>query len=156
MATSKNRYRCPRCRRSDSLSLYESTRWRLGPRGKLSEPRLQLSPDYTDVLCLSQQGLPAGRGCGFNGKLRLFMITPPPAAWFVHLEDARLRANYDGKVVFDEAATKANARKLGRQLRDNNTIALYSSSLDFPREYGARNYDWRQLIEDGAADTKKE
>jgi len=49
-------------------------------------------------------------------------------------------------------ANKTGARTLGYWLYQNcQAHYLMSSSVDFPTEHGARNYDFRELINEGVA-----
>lgn len=55
----------------------------------------------------------------------------------------------DKRFRFCRKANKRNAMLLGRKLQaEGHTRWLYSSSVDFPTEYGAPELDYRSLIED--------
>ena len=63
----------------------------------------------------------------------------------------------DKRFRFCRAANKKNARLLGRKLRAMGCQTwLFSSSVDFPEEYGAPKLDYRALIEEGYAAEPKE
>src|SRR5262245_43513165 len=71
---------------------------------------------------------------------------------FIEIYDRRLicsRCPGDEKLEFP--ATKTGAKALGQELASRNIKKwLYSSSVDFPTEYGARNLDFRSIIETAA------
>lgn len=71
---------------------------------------------------------------------------------FIEISDRRLICSHcPGDERLEFPATKSGAKSLGEELAARKIKKwLYSSSVDFPTEYGARNLDFRSIIETAA------
>lgn len=70
---------------------------------------------------------------------------------FIEILDRRLICSHCPEDTLEFPATKRGATSLGKELEARGVKKwLYSSSVDFPKDYGAPNIDFRSIIETAA------
>jgi hypothetical protein len=68
---------------------------------------------------------------------------------FISIEDGKIVVDSPTGITFAKQATAESARELGKVLYESGKREwLYSSSVDFPEDYGAPDLNFRDLIEE--------
>lgn len=149
-ATPEPKFRCPHCGSSEFLIGYTHAEFAVDDQGNLSAPKAVLFENDTMGCGRTER---YRQGCGHRAARICFMVKPPPPFAIVAIEDGDIVCRVNHEEQFRMKCFVRNARKLGKFLAEKGWRWSYSSSVDFPTEYGAGNADWRSYVVEGAGGT---